>query len=95
MTDDQRQWAINRVRAKRAFWMHLAVYIMVNAFLVFIWAFTSEGYFWPAWPMLGWGIGVLAHGVSVFLAPMDISEERIDRELRSQRGSSGSQAGSG
>lgn len=96
MTDDQRQWAINRVRAKRAFWLHLAIYILVNTFLVFIWAFTSGGNFWPVWPMLGWGIGVLAHAVSVFVAPMEVSEERIDRELQGRRGSSPSgQAGRG
>ena len=28
--------------------------------LVAIWALTGAGYFWPIWPMLGWGIGVLA-----------------------------------
>lgn len=85
MTDDQRQVAIRRIRAKRAFWVHLSVYIVVNAFLMVIWAVSSADYFWPVWPMLGWGIGVGAHAVSVFLAPMDISEERIDRELQSRR----------
>ena len=96
MTEDQRQWAIKRVRAKRAFWVHLSVYMLVNAFLVFVWAVTSGAYFWPMWPMFGWGIGVAAHAVSVFLAPMEVSEERIDRELERQRGSSRSgQAGLG
>ena len=28
--------------------------------LVAIWALTGAGYFWPIWPMLGWGIGVVA-----------------------------------
>ena len=85
MTDDQRQMAIRRIRAKRAFWVHLSVYILVNAFLMVVWAVSSADYFWPVWPILGWGIGVGAHAVSVFLAPMDISEERIDRELQSRR----------
>ncbi len=90
MTDDQRQWAIRRIRAKRAFWVHLAVYFAVNAFLVFIWAVTSGSYFWPVWPILGWGIGLVAHAMGVFFAPMDISEERIDRELQANRfGSTG------
>lgn len=88
MTDDRRQWAIGRVRAKRAFWVHLSVYILVNAFLVVVWAASSAGYFWPVWPMLGWGIGVAAHALSVFLAPTEVSEERIDRELQGRRGSS-------
>ncbi len=87
MTDDQRHWAIKRIRAKRAFWVHLTVYILVNAFLVFVWAVTSGGSFWPVWPMFGWGIGLAAHAAGVFLAPMDVSDERIDRELRSRGGS--------
>jgi hypothetical protein len=41
---------------------HLRVYIAVNALLVAIWALTGMGYFWPVWPLLGWGVGVLAHG---------------------------------
>lgn len=87
MADDQRQFAVNRIRAKRAFWVHLSVYILVNAFLVLIWALFSIGYFWPIWPVLGWGIGLVAHAVTVFLAPMDVSEERIDLELERLRDS--------
>ncbi len=40
---------------------HLRSYLMVMALLVAIWALTGAGYFWPVWPMLGWGIGVLSH----------------------------------
>ena len=82
VNDEQRQRAIGRIRAKRGFWLHLGVYLAVNALLVLVWALTSAGHFWPAWPMLGWGIGVVAHGVRVFLGPPEISEERIERELR-------------
>ena len=35
-------------------------YVAVMLLLVGIWALTGAGYFWPIWPMLGWGIGVLA-----------------------------------
>lgn len=87
MIEEERQWAIGRIRAKRGFWIHLSVYLAVNALLVVIWAITTAAYFWPVWPILGWGIGVVAHGVSVFLGPSRISEERIDRELSSRQGS--------
>jgi len=33
----------------------------VNVALVCIWAATGAGYFWPIWPLIGWGIGVGAH----------------------------------
>jgi Domain of unknown function (DUF1707) len=30
-------------------------YIGVSVMLVGIWALTGMGYFWPIWPILGWG----------------------------------------
>lgn len=82
MTDEQREWAIRRIRAKQGFWVHLAIYLAVNTLLVFIWAAGPRDYFWPVWPMLGWGIGVVAHAAAVLVGPSTISEERIERELR-------------
>jgi len=36
--------------------MGLGFYLVVNTFLVLIWAITSPGgYFWPIWPILGMG----------------------------------------
>ena len=87
MTEEQRQGAIQRIRAKRGFWLHFATYLAVNALLVVIWAMTSPAHFWPIWPMLGWGIGVIANAVSVYVRPTEISEERIDREMQTRLGS--------
>src|SRR3954451_13515346 len=41
--------------------IHLAVYVAVNLFLVAIWAITGGGYFWPIWPILGWGLGLACY----------------------------------
>ena len=40
---------------------HFATYARVMLLLVAIWALTGAGYFWPVWPMLGWGVAVLMH----------------------------------
>lgn len=40
---------------------HVTVYLAVNALLVLIWAATGAGYFWPVWPIAGWGIGLVFH----------------------------------
>jgi hypothetical protein len=37
----------------------LTPYVVVNVFLVLIWAIGGFGYFWPIWPILGWGLGVV------------------------------------
>ncbi len=43
---------------------HAIVYALVMAFLVVIWLVTSPGgYFWPVWPMVGWGFGLAMHGL--------------------------------
>jgi class 3 adenylate cyclase len=47
------------------FRVHFAIYIVVNVMLVGIWAASGGGYFWPVWPMLGWGIGVGCHAASL------------------------------
>ena len=31
-------------------------FLLVNTMLLVIWAATGAGYFWPIWPLLGWGI---------------------------------------
>ena len=39
---------------------HERAYVATMLLLVAVWALTGAGYFWPIWPMLGWGIGVVA-----------------------------------
>ncbi len=55
---DEELWKIAKERV--AFKWSFASYIIVNSFLVGIWYFSSNHYtyFWPIWPMLGWGIGI-------------------------------------
>lgn len=46
--------------------IHLAVYLVVNVLLIGIWAASGAGYFWPIWPILGWGIGLGSHAAVLF-----------------------------
>ncbi len=66
-----------RAKAKAAFQRHLFTYAWVNGLLVAIWALTNfGGYFWPVWPMLGWGIGLASHAFSVYGPRADQDEQR-------------------
>ena len=49
-------------REPRRLWdsEHVRAYVGVSVMLVVIWALTGADYFWPIWPILGWGIGVVA-----------------------------------
>jgi 2TM domain-containing protein len=83
--DDIRQQAIKRLKEKRDFWQHLVSYVIVNAGLVAVWAFTGAGYFWPAWVLGGWGVGLAFHAFNTFAAK-PFSESDIKREMDRLRG---------
>jgi hypothetical protein len=42
----------------------LPVYLAVSLLLVAIWALTGMGYFWPVWPILGWGVSFVIPGAA-------------------------------
>jgi hypothetical protein len=78
--NDLREQAVARLKKKRDFKTHLLMYVSVNAMLVAIWAITSDGgMFWPIFPILGWGIGVVANAWEVY-GRKPITEEEIQRE---------------
>jgi hypothetical protein len=81
-----RDQAIGRLKKKRDFRGHLFIYFAVNAFLVVIWLVTSGGddFFWPIFPILGWGIGVAANAWDVY-GRKPISEDEIRREAERLR----------
>ena len=77
---ERRAAAVRRLKAKREFWTHVAVYVLVNGLLVVIWAVTSDGgNFWPMWPILGWGIALGLNAWEVYRKPL--SEEAIRKEM--------------
>lgn len=76
---DRREAAIERLEEKRGFKAHLAVYLIVNAGLVLIWAVAGGGYFWPIWAIGGWGIGLALNAWTVYRRP--ITEAQIRAEM--------------
>jgi hypothetical protein len=83
--DDLREQAIQRLKKKRDFRSHVFIYVAVNAMLVVIWAVTDSGFFWPIFPMVGWGIGVAANAWDVY-GRKPITEDEIRREADRLRG---------
>jgi 2TM domain len=77
---DEREAARQRLQAKRDFGSHLAAYVVVNTFLVVVWAVTGAGYFWPIWVIAGWGIGLVLHAWDVFWR-RPVTEADIDAEM--------------
>jgi len=75
-----RDRAVKRLKKRRDFKGHVLVYLLVNTFLVIVWAMTSAGFFWPIFPIVGWGIGVVMNAWDVWRGD-DFSDEQIRREM--------------
>lgn len=75
--------AKRHVDRKIGFMIHLAVYLVVNTGLVLLDVVQTPGRIWSIWPLFGWGIGLLFHGLAVFLyAPGAAWKQRmIDNEM--------------
>lgn len=53
-------------KLRRGFLIHLTAYAAVNVMLVGINLVTNPDKLWFYWPLMGWGIGILAHGIAVY-----------------------------
>ena len=81
-----REEAIKRLKKRRDFGVHLFVYCLVNGFIVVIWAMTNvHGFFWPIFPILGWGIGLVLNAWDVYRRE-GFTEAQISREERHLHG---------
>jgi len=76
--------AKKRVEAKMGFYIHLGVYIGVNILLIIINFLTSPHYLWFKWPLIGWGIGLVFHGLGFFFYSKgeSIKERMIEKEMK-------------
>jgi hypothetical protein len=59
--------AQRRASAKLGWYAHAAVYVLVNLFLFAISRYAFGTRPWSVAPLLGWGVGLALHGLSVFL----------------------------
>lgn len=80
-----REQAVKRLKKRREFTAHLLIYVMVNAFLVTIWAVTSHGFFWPIFVIVAWGIGLVMNAWDVWRGE-EFTEDEISREMARLRG---------
>ena len=78
--------AKKRVEELKGFYQHLIVYLLVNTFLFVVNLLTSRGNWWFYWPLFGWGIGVTAHGASVFMSGGFLGKSWEDRKIRQLMG---------
>jgi hypothetical protein len=89
--DDIDRLARRRAGAKLGWYAHAAVYLVVNLFLFALSEYGLGQRRWSIYPMIGWGLGLVLHGVAVFLlgSGSGLRERMIEKErerLRHERG---------
>jgi hypothetical protein len=72
--NDPRRRDARHATARLSVRLHLAAYLLMVAIVLTVWLVVglSVGawYFWPVWPILGAGIGVLGHAIPIRLCSM-------------------------
>ncbi|MFS0761992.1 MULTISPECIES: 2TM domain-containing protein [Peribacillus] len=63
MSQNSYENARKRVRELKLLYVHLVWYISVNVMLIFINMMTSSGSWWFIYPLMGWGLGIVAHSL--------------------------------
>jgi hypothetical protein len=78
--------AKQRVEAKLGFYIHLGVYLLVNALLVILNVTIAKGYFWAIWPIAGWGLGLIIHGIIVYsyTSGSTLKKRMIEKEMEKE-----------
>lgn len=66
---DPRRRAARVVAARRGVRIHLGAYLAMAVIVLTVWAAVAvtsgATYFWPVWPILGAGIGLISHALSI------------------------------
>jgi hypothetical protein len=57
---------MDRLFGNLGFKIHFGVYVAVNLLLLAVNLLTTPHLLWFYWPLIGWGIGVAAHGAAVY-----------------------------
>ena len=78
--------ALSHVRRIKGFYIHLFQFVAVVAVLAAINVITHPRYLWVGWVALGWGSGVLLHGLRSFeklpFLTADWERRQVERHLR-------------
>lgn len=74
--------ARKRASAKLVWYVHAAFYVLVNLFIFAISKYGFGSRPWSVFPLLGWGLGLALHGISVFMlgAGSGLRESLVQKE---------------
>lgn len=84
MTEDIRETARKRIKAKHDFWRMVIIFVIVTVLVNAIWLISGyQSYYWPMWPMIGFALATIFTALSVYgPGGRPITDEAVDREVR-------------
>ena len=85
---DKQLWKVAKQRAR--FQRSLVSYFVISAFLWILWWFTDNtknfhGTPWPAWVMLGWGLGLVFQYFSAYGGGKENLADKEYEKLKKER----------
>ncbi len=87
--DERGSRAREIAEARYGFRWHLVIYVVVNLGLVLIWYFAGDGFPWPVFPLVFWGIGLASHYVGAYRTPGKAWIDRETERILSEQGGKG------
>lgn len=80
-----RRYVGGTVLGDDGFFFHFSAYVVVNVILIAVNLLLTPKVLWFFWPLLGWGIGLLAHGLAVHFSKSEAVRRRGHaREIRAR-----------
>jgi len=82
---EEYQKAKDRVQEVKGFYAHATMFVLANAALAILNLATlkrNDGVVWFIWPLIGWGIGLAVHAISVFGIGSFLGKEWEERQIQ-------------
>jgi hypothetical protein len=73
------------IEGRRGFYIHAAIYVLVNILLITINLMFVSGFLWFFFPLIGWGIGLTMHflfGVLWVRSETESWQSRVEHRAR-------------
>ena len=82
-TEQERYYqAKKKVEDIKGFYGNLIAYIVFNGFFLVLNLLTTPDQLWFFWPLIGWGVGVIFHGMKVFNYSPFLSKDWEARKMK-------------
>ena len=82
-----------RLKDRNDLLYHVAAYVIVNTFLIIVWALSGAGYPWFIWTLAPWGVGLAFHVFAFFMGDRNESarERMVQKEMEKMQAQQGAQ----